>query len=72
MPDCNSTVLPLKNLEELRKSRAGASGGGAADVAGQPQYRDRAKERREKYGAPAPPEPRFKKTAAAAKAPPVP
>ena len=55
-----------KNLEELRKSKqSGVSGAGASQAemtTSQIQYRDRAKERREKYGAPAPPEPRFPKS----------
>ena len=61
-----------KNLEELRKSKqSGVSGAGASqsDMTSQIQYRDRAKERREKYGAPAPPEPRFAKSETKAAAP---
>ena len=49
-----------KNLEELRKSQGNASSDEPEldSIAQTIQYRDRAKERREKYGAPAPPEPR--------------
>ncbi|KAH9518958.1 RNA-binding protein 5 [Bulinus truncatus] len=46
--------LHKQNLEALTKSK-GSSGGGKIE------YRDRAKERRQKYGAPEPPEPRKRK-----------
>ncbi|XP_059161328.1 RNA-binding protein 5-like isoform X2 [Physella acuta] len=46
--------LHKQNLEALTKSKGSSSGGKV-------EYRDRAKERRQKYGAPEPPEPRKRK-----------
>ena len=50
----------------------GGNAGSGAGNAGGIQYRDRAKERREKYGAPAPPEPSAKHKAQLPQRPPVP
>lgn len=49
--------LHKQNLENLIKAKASAGGSDS----GQFQYRDRAKERRDKYGIPPPPEPRQKR-----------
>lgn len=49
--------LHKQNLENLVKMKAAAGG----NDSGQFQYRDRAKERRDKYGIPPPPEPRHKR-----------
>lgn len=50
--------LHKQNLEALYKSRGMGSLVSAGTDSGQLQYRDRAKERREKYGIPPPPEPK--------------
>ena len=51
--------LHKENLEKLYKAKGGNQSGGSD--AEKLQYRDRAKERREKYGIPPPPEPKSKR-----------
>jgi RNA-binding protein 5/10 len=57
--------LHKSNLEDYLKTKAPSMNSqGTLTAAGQLQYRDRAKERRQKYGAPAPPEPKRSKAKA--------